>query len=100
MRARKIESAHGSSPNKVGPGTRAYTRLSRWYETGRDPPFTQRELDIMRLLADGLNKQEVARQMFISHWTVSHHVKNLNEKTNIHTIAGLVAYMFRRGLLE
>lgn len=62
--------------------------------------LTQRELQVLRHLARGLPKKEVAQVMHVSVKTVSRHTENLMEKLNIHDRVGLARYAIREGLAE
>jgi DNA-binding CsgD family transcriptional regulator len=95
VRARVIEGAHGRSP--AMPGDEA--RLT-WYETGGEPQFTEREIEMLKLLAEGLTSIEVSEKMFLSIHTVRTHAKNLRHKTGRRTMAGAVALALRTGLIQ
>lgn len=62
--------------------------------------LSDRELEILRLLADGKSIKEIAKQLFISNKTVSTHKANLMEKMDIHNVADLVRYAVRHGLVD
>ncbi len=53
-------------------------------------PFTNREKQILRLIAKGLRSKEVAAQLFISPETVSQHRKNMIKRTNTQSTAALI----------
>jgi len=46
-------------------------------------PLTEREIEVLRLMADGLKYKEIAAKLFISHNTVRFHVKSLYGKLNV-----------------
>lgn len=62
--------------------------------------LTQRELEVLRHLARGLPKKEVAQLMHVSVKTVSRHTENLMEKLDIHDRVELARYAIREGLAE
>jgi len=62
--------------------------------------LTQRELQVLRHLARGLPKKEVAQVMHVSVKTVSRHTENLMEKLDIHDRVELARYAIREGLAE
>ncbi len=53
--------------------------------------LTQRELDVLRLIAKGCSVKEASRMLSISTNTVSHHVKNIYNKLNVHNRAEATA---------
>ncbi|MCG0277101.1 MAG: response regulator transcription factor [Thermanaeromonas sp.] len=72
--------------------------LNRGSET--DPELTPREEEILRLVAEGLTNQEIARKLFISVKTVQAHRANLMKKLGVHDRVDLVKYALRKGLLH
>ncbi len=48
-------------------------------------PLSERELEVLTLIAGGLSNQEIARKLFISLNTVRTHTKNINSKLNVHS---------------
>ena len=62
--------------------------------------LTDRELEVLRLVARGLNNREVAKQMFISENTVKNHVRNILEKLQLHSRMEAVMYAVREKLLD
>jgi len=72
-------------------------------ETGRgrcaDYGLTAREQEILRLLADGLLKKEIADQLGISVHTASTHLRKVYEKLHVNTNTGAVAKALREGII-
>lgn len=60
--------------------------------------LTARELEVLKLLAEGLANKEVARKLGISVRTAETHRENLSHKLNILTVAGLTKYAIKEGL--
>ncbi|MFD9944726.1 response regulator [Nonomuraea sp. NPDC059023] len=63
-------------------------------------PLSARELEILRLIADGATNREAAAQLFISEATVKSHVLHIYAKLGVNDRAAAVAVAFRRGLLS
>jgi PAS domain S-box-containing protein len=63
------------------------------------PVLTLRERDVLRLLADGLPNQVIARRLGVSCYTVRNHVQHVLDKLGVHTRAEAVSHAFRRQLL-
>ena len=62
--------------------------------------LSPRELDVIRLIAQGSTSKEIARKLFISVATVETHRTNLMSKLNVRNVASLVLYAFQNGLVE
>ena len=62
--------------------------------------LTERELEVLRLVAQGLNNKDIAKKLFISENTVKNHVRNLLEKLQLHSRMEAVVYAVREKLLE
>ncbi|HEX6471183.1 MAG TPA: response regulator transcription factor [Streptosporangiaceae bacterium] len=64
------------------------------------PKLTDREMEVLRLVAKGLGNREIARELFISENTVKNHVRNILEKLQLHSRMEAVVYAVREKLLE
>jgi DNA-binding NarL/FixJ family response regulator len=64
-----------------------------------EPKLTDRELEILKLIANEMSNAEIADTLFISERTVETHRKNMLRKTNNKTIVGLLKYAMERKLL-
>ncbi|MCF6474632.1 response regulator transcription factor [Nonomuraea sp. MG754425] len=62
-------------------------------------PLSARELEVLRLIADGATNREAAARLFISEATVKSHVLHIYAKLGVNDRAAAVAVAFRRGLL-
>jgi DNA-binding CsgD family transcriptional regulator len=62
-------------------------------------PLTQREMEVLRLVAKGLSEREVADKLFISPHTAHRHLSNIRLKLNATTQAAAVAHAARIGLI-
>ena len=62
--------------------------------------FKPRELEILRLIADGLTNQEISEQLFIAVTTVRWYNKNIYSKLGVHSRTLAVAHARELGLLE
>lgn len=62
--------------------------------------LTDREREILKLVAEGHTNREIAETLFISVKTVETHKANIMEKLNLHKRAELVKYAIKKGLLQ
>ncbi len=62
--------------------------------------LTPRELEILRLVADGLSNKEIAAQLYLSFHTVKNHVHNILEKLKVQHRSQAVEYAARRRWLD
>jgi two-component system NarL family response regulator len=64
------------------------------------PRLTDREMEVLRLVARGLPNREIARQLFIAENTVKNHIRSILEKLHLHSRMEAVVYAVREKLLE
>ena len=62
--------------------------------------LTERELEVLRLVAKSLNNREIAKELFISENTVKNHVRNILEKLQLHSRMEAVMYAVKAKLLD
>lgn len=62
--------------------------------------LTEREQEVLKLIADSLTNQEIAERLTISVKTVERHRANIMSKLNLHSRTELVKYAIRKGLIE
>jgi DNA-binding NarL/FixJ family response regulator len=63
-------------------------------------PLTARELQVVKLIAEGYTSDEIATELVIRRKTVDHHRANILDKLGLRNVAELTRYAIRRGLLE
>jgi DNA-binding CsgD family transcriptional regulator len=66
---------------------------------GAAPGLTAREMDVLRLMAQGLGNKSIARELAISSHTAKYHVASVLAKLGAHTRAEAVSRGLRRGLV-
>jgi two-component system NarL family response regulator len=64
------------------------------------PRLTDRELEVLKLVAKGMNNRDIGTELFISENTVKNHVRNILEKLHLHSRMEAVVYAVREKLLE
>ena len=82
---------------EVQAGVAAEVR-SRW--SVESPSLSERERQVLELIAEGLSAPEIGRRLFLSPATVKSHLQSLYEKLGVSDRAAAVAEAMRRGLLE
>ena len=64
-----------------------------------DRLLSNREIQVLKWMTEGLTSREIADKMFVSEHTIITHRRNMHEKTGITNATALVAYGFREGYL-
>jgi two-component system NarL family response regulator len=64
------------------------------------PKLTEREMEVLKLVARGMNNRDIAKELFISENTVKNHVRNILEKLQIHSRMEAVMIAVREKLIE
>lgn len=62
--------------------------------------LSPREQEVMRLLAEGLSRKEIAKKLFISPKTVENHRTNIMNKLDLHSTMDLIRYSAKLGLID
>jgi DNA-binding NarL/FixJ family response regulator len=73
--------------------------VTRSADAEPQPILTEREKQVVRLVADGMSSREIADQLGLSVKTVDTHRANIMEKLGIHSSAELVKYAIREGIV-
>ncbi|MFD1532142.1 response regulator transcription factor [Pseudonocardia aurantiaca] len=64
------------------------------------PALTDRETEVLRLVAKGLTARQIGERLTVSHRTVESHVQNTLRKLQLHNRAQLIRYAIERGLAD
>jgi DNA-binding NarL/FixJ family response regulator len=62
--------------------------------------LTSREREILHLLAEGKSNKDIALLLNLSLFTVETHRRNLQDKLNVHSLAELILYAVRKGVIS
>ena len=87
-------------PEAVTTLVRDYLAQARRGEVVPDDPLTPRELQVVKLIAEGRSSEQIAEALVISRKTVDHHRSNILGKLGMRNVAELTRYAIRRGLIE
>lgn len=88
------------APDELLTRVRSLVRRSQPLTLPVTGKLTKRELEVLRLLADGLRQDEIAERLFISRKTVGTHVANILRKLGVHSQIQAVALAYREELLD
>ncbi len=103
-----VRAVHGGqsliSPSMASKLITEFTALARRSQERQQqvpaPRLTDREMEVLRLVARGLGNREIAKELFISENTVKNHIRNILEKLQLHSRMEAVVYAVREKLLE
>ena len=77
------------------------TAVAESADFGDEPMIlTEREVQVLRLVAEGLSSREIAERLSISAKTVDTHRANIMEKVGAHNVAELIKYAIRKGVVS
>lgn len=79
--------------------TLVYKKVYSVYEVGATLPMTVRELEILRLMADGFGSKQIAHELKLSANTINNHRKNMLQKASCSTSSELLSHAVKHGLL-
>lgn len=88
------------SPAIAAQMMKAVTGERKAAEATPPSPLTARELEVIRLIADGLSNTEIAERLFLSEKTVKSHVSNILAKLNLTDRTQAAVYAWREGIMK
>jgi two-component system NarL family response regulator len=91
------------SPSMASKLLTEFTNLARKADEKQavpTPRLTDRELEVLKLVAQGMSNREIAGELYISENTVKNHVRNILEKLHLHSRMEAVVYAVREKLLD
>ena len=91
------------SPSMASKLLTEFTNLSKKADERQSVPtprLTERELEVLKLAAQGLTNRDIAAELYISENTVKNHVRNILEKLHLHSRMEAVVYAVREKLLD
>jgi DNA-binding NarL/FixJ family response regulator len=87
-------------PPAVATLVRDYLDGTRLGEAPPQDPLTARELEVVKLIAEGHTSEEIAIELVLSKKTVERHRANVLDKLGMRNRVDLTRYAIRRGLVE
>jgi DNA-binding NarL/FixJ family response regulator len=88
------------TPGLAGLVLGEYRRMAAGPADDGAPRLTDRETEVLRLVAKGLTAKQVAERLVLSPRTVENHVQNTLRKLQLHNRAQLVRYAIEQGLAD
>ncbi|GAA0850968.1 response regulator [Streptosporangium amethystogenes subsp. fukuiense] len=88
------------TPGLAGLVLGEYRRLAARSAPEATPRLTERETEVLRLVAKGLSYKQIAERLVLSHRTVQNHVQNTLNKLQLHNRVELARYAIEQGLDE
>jgi DNA-binding NarL/FixJ family response regulator len=88
------------TPELAGLMLGEYRRLATAKDDGKRPVLTERETEVLRLVAKGLSSKQIAQRLVLSHRTVENHVQATLRKLQLHNRVELARYAMSEGLDE
>ena len=91
------------TPGLAGLVLGEYRRLAEGPDAAQDPAvprLTERETEVLRLVAKGMSYKQIAERLVLSHRTVQNHVQNTLRKLQMHNRVELTRWAIERGLDE
>lgn len=62
-------------------------------------PLSERELEVLKLLAEGMSKKEISKKLNVSVPTIAFHVKNIFQKLDVSNAPAAVGKAYKKGIL-
>lgn len=62
-------------------------------------PLSEREVQVLKLIAQGFSNKEIGKEIHLSHKTVDNHRTNIMKKINVHNVAGLIRYALQNKIV-
>jgi DNA-binding CsgD family transcriptional regulator len=84
---------------EAAPDLRALALLEKRPAAAKPHGLTARELEVLRLVAQGLTNKVIAKQLFLSEKTVDRHLSNIFAKVNVSSRAAATAYAYQHQLV-
>lgn len=93
------EVIHGGASMNSSIANKVLRMFKDFIPEHKDYQLTEREIEILRLLTEGLSKKQIAEKLFISHHTVDSHIRNIYDKLEVHSSCAAVAKAVKENLI-
>jgi len=89
----------GGAPMSMTIANKVLKMFSNFKPQKKDYGLTEREIEILQCIVDGLTKQQIAEKLFLSFHTVNTHIKNIYNKLHVHSKSGVVTKVFKENII-
>lgn len=95
-----VEAIRAASRGETWLSKRVQEKVVRKAVGEEEIPFTEREMDVLRLLAKGWSNARIAQELAVSERTVRYHLRNIYDKVGVSTKGEAIAWAVREGFGE
>ena len=89
----------GGAPMNMQIANKVLKMFSKFKPAATDYGLTDREIEILEYIVQGLTKQNIADKLFLSFHTVNTHIKNIYSKLHVHTRTGAVSKVYKENII-
>jgi len=103
LRERLHEVMRGEVPLSGVIAAKILGEFKRWWDVegeGRFEPLTEREVEILRFVVEGLSNEEIGARLFLSEQTVKKQLSNILQKLHLNNRVQAAVYAVRKGLVD
>ncbi|WP_372808507.1 response regulator [Pontiella sp.] len=93
------DACHGIAPLSAEIAKMVFDTFANFKPASPETELSERETDVLKLLAEGLSRQEVADKLNVSKHTVSTHIRNVYQKLQVHNVSGAISKASSMGII-
>lgn len=93
------DACHGIAPLSAEIAKMVFDTFSNFKPASQEEDLSEREAEVLNLLAEGLSRQETADKLYVSIHTVSTHIRNIYQKLQVHNVSGAVSKASSMGII-
>jgi DNA-binding NarL/FixJ family response regulator len=93
------DASHGIAPLSAEIARMVFDTFSNFKPASPEEDLSERETEVLNLLAEGLSRQATADQLFVSKHTVSTHIRNIYQKLQVHNLSGAINKASSMGII-
>ncbi|MDF7825954.1 response regulator transcription factor [Pontiellaceae bacterium B12227] len=93
------DACHGIAPLSAEIAKMVFDTFSTFKPASPEEDLSEREAEVLKLLAEGMSRKEVAEKLFVSKHTVSTHIRNIYQKLQVHNVSGAISKATSMGII-